>query len=366
MSKYISRELKAWGQNLILEELSDLDLSIMKLGKTTNRHGVLNIEFRVKSPITNADDQLSLLKELKERLGIILTEKELTKNKLSPNSGRYSSIAFKKDGELVDLVVATGANRGETFEKQLLQDLQKFHMEGISTGMVDDLLLQLEKVDDTFKIGDIKRISGGAGGRRYRAHLPPEDHGPIIADIIIETTDGEERYLSVKNPRGNTLANLGGTRAAFHDDTFALRKSQQLTRLLTDLGVNLTWLSQGLRAYRDDKVVPFNAKIATNNQVDPRSNAWKFFVRAWGYNYFYVRQVGDGFKIFHVNKDGLSSSLLKNLRVDLIYYPSKDSKQLSVHLSSDGADYKLEVRNPHGPGQIIPTDTKLVIKRLKV
>jgi hypothetical protein len=363
MSNRIPRELKSWGELLVQNHLSSFNLSIMKLTKTKNKFGVFNVELRVKPDDTSSPE---ILEELQVRLSELLNER-VVRNKVSPNSGKYSSLSFKKDGELVDLIVAKGANKGEAFEKELLADLQRFHMEGVSTGMVDDLMLQMQKVDPDFKVKNIERISsGGHAGARARFHLPPDQHGKIIADIVIEMNDGTERYLSVKNINGKTLANItSGVRASFDDTTFKMDGNTEFSKVLKSLGVDLTKVSKGLTAYSQRKHVLFDPKPEVSVKVTKGSSAWKFIEKAWGYNYFYVRQQGEGFKILNIDKTKLHGDLIKGLEVTRIYYPYKESKQLTVHISSAGAEYALEVRNPHGPGSIVPTDAKLALKRLK-
>ena len=60
-----------------------------------------------------------------------------------------------------------------------------------------------------------------------------------------------------------------------------------------------------------------------------------------------------------IDADYLDNSLLKNLTVTKIRYPSKSTKQISIFLESDEKRYLVEFRNSQG--KVIPKEMKFSV-----
>ena len=86
----------------------------------------------------------------------------------------------------------------------------------------------------------------------------------------------------------------------------------------------------------------------------------KIFNRAWGMNYFYVRRMTTGWKVFWLGKTKLDK-LSQNIRIDDIRYPSKKSKQITILCSNRVENYIIELRNSKA-GEY-PNDTKFKVKK---
>jgi len=357
----ISPEEAAKADKILAGVAKKLDVVKMKAGESTNKFGDKNIEIRIKPSLPDQDRD-TILKALEKFLKSLKTVEKVKYHKISPNSGKFSSVSFTIGDRPYDIVVAAGANKGEKFENELLQTLVNYHVGGMSDESLESLLIQMEEADPGFKRGNIKKIEGRTGATK-RVHLDPSKHGEVIADIIITMKDDTKKYLSIKNKVGATFANIGYVSKAF-DSNFKLDTSSDIGKILLDAGFNNINIQKGFQAYVDQTPVKFKVKQNPVVEVNKGSPLYKFLEHAWGYNYFYVKEHGKGFKVFKIDKKSLHNVLLDELIIYEINYPFKDSKQISIKFGNAFAEYKLEIRNPHGPGKVKPSDAKIKLTKI--
>lgn len=303
------------------------------------------------------DQIMQLLKSAK---GKQFDVTEVQQNQKSRNSSKYSSVSFNSGGFDFDIVVAFGANKGESFEKDLLLKMDNL-VAGIDDSEEAKLAFQaLERVDPIFKMSNILGVSARSGSTQRSGDMTPEEAGRIIADVVVDLKKGGKKYISVKNKRGTTVAQFGISKA-FSDDLKVNQDSAEWKTWLKPFGLSVSRIEEGLVAARDGKKVTWPDVEVTTIPIKTSSPIYKIMEKMWGSNYYYLRQTTDGFKALKIDKEYVDSQLLSGLKITEIRYPCKERKQINIYLESDSMRFKLEARNPRGKGDVRPTQIQLTI-----
>ena len=350
-----------------LSSLTGLEEMRAARGKDFSKTGMTQI--RLKPPAVGADVS-ALIKQVQAALskmkkqGLEISDIQFNKN--STHSGKFSSVSFKMGDTYYDIVIARGANRGESFEKELLLKLDNL-VTGIST---DDeeahhALSALQKIDPDFSIDNIKSITPRTGSTSRSAATTAEEMGAIIADIIVTLKNGGRRYISVKNRDGDTVAQFGVS-DAFTDSLDVNTSSQAWKVWLAPLKLDAAKIAEGLRAARDGTELEWDDIVRPNEPIEADEPIVKILKQMFGGGYYYLRQKKDGFFATKIDDDYLSTHLLKNLKISEIRYPSAARKQLTIFLHSDAGTFKLELRNPSGGGRqnVKPTQLQLRVQKM--
>lgn len=350
-----------------LSALTGLEEMRAARAKDFSQTGMLQI--RLKPPASDADVGVLIkkvqaaLSEMKKS-GLEISDIQFNKN--STHSGKFSSVSFKMGGATYDIVIARGANRGESFEKELLLKLDNL-VTGIST---DDeeahhALSALQKIDPDFSIENIKSIAPRTGSTSRSAVTSPEELGAIIADIVVTLKNGGRRYISVKNRDGETVAQFGVS-DAFTDSLDVNTSSAAWKTWLAPLKLDAAKIAEGLRAARDGTELEWDDIVRPDEPIKASEPIVKILKQMFGSGYYYLRQKKDGFFATKIDDDYLSNHLLKNLKISEIRYPSAARKQLTIFLHSDAGTFTLELRNPSGGGRrnVKPTQLQLRIQKM--
>jgi hypothetical protein len=301
------------------------------------------------------------LKKNQKKLGI----KRVQINPRSFNSGKYSSVSFEYSGIDFDVVVAAGANKGENFEKELLLKMDNLVAGVEGSTEAEKAFAALLKVDKTFKIANIETVVPRSGGTGRSGDMSPEEIGKTIADIIVKMKKGPDRYISVKNRKGSTLAQFGVSKA-FNDDLSINTAAAEWKHWLQPFGLDPKKVQDGLIAASTGIQQPWSDVETPNQVLKPGSPAYKVIEKMWGSNYYYLRETADGFKAFHITPEFVRDVLMKGLKITEVRYPSPARKQINIYLENEAARYKLEVRNPRGKGEVRPTQIQLTLQRSEV
>lgn len=305
------------------------------------------------------DIEQLLKTEQAKNLGI----SEVQINQRSRNSGKYSSVSFhQKDGIDYDVVIAHGANRGEEFEKNLLLKMDNLVAGVDSTEEARAAFAALEKIDPEFKLENIAGVSARHGSVQRSGDLSPEETGKIIADIVVELKNGDKKYISVKNKEGSTVAQFGISKA-FSDDLKVNTASQEWKNWIEPFGLSAAKIEEGLQAAQAGTDLDWSDIDKTEVHLDKNSAVHKIMQKLWGANYYYLRESNHGFKALKIDTDFVKNTLLSNLRVTEVRYPSRARKQITIYLQSDSMKFKIEIRNPRGKGSARPTQIQLVIMK---
>ncbi len=348
-----------------LKKVGLVRLPSKKIGEVTKRDGSdeKNIMIRVKpedEKNADLDSKKEIMSEITKILKKIPSIKNIKMNEKSPNSSKFPSVSFTHEKRAYDIVIATGGNAGEKYEKDLLVGLMIHHLEGITDEYLEELEIQMEELDPTFKSADVIKPRSREGSTK-RSDVNPGDIGPIIADIVFEMKDGSERYVSVKNKKGATFANLGGVGPAFSHD-YTVDKSSEIGKLLLSAGFDLEKIKEGLKAYDTGKKIKFEDVIDKDKPITITSPLYKFLLKSWGWGYFYVRELKPGFKVKYISEELVKDVLLSGLYITQIRYPSNTSKQISVKFGNELISYSLELRN--SAGLVRPNDAKVKIIKM--
>lgn len=322
-------------------------------------------QIRVK-PRDKATELETILTNLEKFLTSAKAKKmgisEVQVNQNSRNSSKYSSVSFSFGGNDYDIVVAKGGNKGENFEKKLLLDMNNLAAGIDSSDEATAAFAALQKVDPVFKLSNIASVSPRTGTTQRSGSMSPEETGKIIADIIVKLKKGGERYISVKNKDGSTLAQFGLSKA-FKDDLSVDTKSEEWKSWIEPFGLDPKKIEEGLKSARDGTELPFPDIEKMDDKVKKTSQVYKIMQKMWGANYYYLRETKGGFKAFKVDSDFVDNELLKNLKVTEVRYPGPSRKQITMYLESDSMKYKVEFRNPRGRGSVKPTQIQLIIMK---
>jgi hypothetical protein len=347
---------------------SHLPVEEMTANKGKGYDDTLSYQIRIKPQDKDTpleDIQLQLEKLLKSAKGKKLGISDVQVNDRSPNSGKFSSVSCKlMDGEY-DIVIAAGANKGEDFEKSLLVTLDN-HVQGIETSELAEKALQaLQGVDPVFRTKNIKSVVARSGSTKRSGDMSPEETGKIIADIIFVMKNGDKKYVSLKNENGATVAQFG-LAGAFNKDLTVDTSSTEWKTLLAPFQLDPKKIHIGLLAARDQTEVPFEEIETLSRKVKTGSPISTLMQKMWGSGYYYLREKKGGFTAMKIDSDYINNSVLKDLTITEIRYPSSARKQISIYLHSDAMKFKLEVRNPKGKGDVRPSQIQLsVMKTLK-
>lgn len=342
----------------------NMDVTEMRTnrGKDFTTTNFYQIRVKPNDKETELEDILTKLQKLLKTNAKKLGLSEIQINQKSRNSSKYSSVSFKYKGTDFDIVVAKGGNKGEDFEKELLLKMDNL-VAGIDNSKeANAAFTALEKCDSAFKMKNIVSVRARSGSTQRSGDMSPEDTGKIIADIIIELKNGDEKYVSVKNKDGKTVAQFGLSKA-FTDDLKVDTSSPEWKQWLQPFGIDPKKLEAGLIAARDGTELDFPDIETQDKKVKENAPIHKIMQKMWGANYYYLRQSGSEFKALKIDKDYVNNDLLKNLKVTEIRYPSSARKQINIYLHSDSMTFKLEVRNPRGKGSVKPTQIQLTVMK---
>lgn len=293
-----------------------------------------------------------------KKLGV----KSVIVNPVSVNSSKYSSVSFTSEGADYDVVVAKGGNGGENFEKDLLVKMDNLVGEIESTEEAQQAFTALAKVDPIFKMSNIASVKARSGKTARSGDISPEEAGKIIGDIIVVLKNGDEKYISVKNSEGKTVAQFGISKA-FNEDLEVDTSSSEWKTWLAPFGLEPAKITAGLEAAQSGEDLDFDDVVSMNKKVKQDSPIHRIMQKMWGLDYYYLRHTGKDFKAIKIDKDYVDNALLKDMVVTEIRYPSKDRKQINIYLHSVTMKFKLEVRNPRGKGSVRPTQIQLTVMK---
>jgi hypothetical protein len=271
--------------------------------------------------------------ELKKVGGI----REVKFNTISPNSSKFPSYSFKFDGKLFDIVIARGANKGENFETQTVTNLGKFFL-GSSDKTLSELIELMNKENKDFAGVEIVSVKQRTGSTKKEG-VPIERLGEIIGDIVLVDSMQNQWFISLKDKNGNTFSSYSGAATIF-DANGTLQPKSIGAEFLRSFGVDLNKVQAGFDERKNKNIIRNKLPITKENKAELK----KIFERAWGMNYFYVRKMTSGWKVFWLDRKKLDE-LTSNIRVTEIKYPSKKSKQISIKCEIGKQKYLVEIRN---------------------
>lgn len=279
----------------------------------------------------------------------------------SNNSGKYSSVSTDYRMMSIDIVIARGANKGEDFESEVINDFQRLAALPVGNSIYAnnkyvELLRKLEKAHPDFKANEFRTVSKGFKGKdTFRRGKSPKEIGMIVGDMVITDTAGNRWSISLKNETGFTIANMGisPSNDQFFDARGELLFNSYGATILKAFGVDMNRVQAGFDV-KANKAASLTSDIYTSNKTSISKEASKhplkkIFEEAWGSDYFYVRKATNEWKVMWIDKVVLEK-LTGNLRInhDMIRYPGKERKQVTIYAENSHIKYVIEIRNTSG------------------
>ena len=312
-------------------------------------------EFRLQLINKQQDTSDNLIKNLGNILkGASKDVLNVRYHSISPNSSKFPSYSFDFKGQNFDLVIGRGANKGENFESKTVADLgQYFKVKSPSPEMVD-LVAKLDESNKVFRDREIASVRQRTGSTKKEG-IPIENLGAIIGDIILTDTTKKDWYISLKDVNGATFSSYSGAASLFNAKGDLQPKSPG-AEFLNAFGVDLNIVQAGFDAR--NKLPSFGRPKFPVKRADTAAIK-AIFERAWGMNYFYVRRMPTGWKVFWLDRNKLDK-LAGNIKIYEIKYPSATSKQISIICGNNEQSYLIELRNSKA-GEY-PNDTKFKVR----
>ena len=308
-------------------------------------------EYRLHLIIKTNDTSDKLIAALKNIIvnsfGIKTTD--ITFNAISPNSSKFPSYSFTYNNQKYDLVIARGANKGENFEVQTVTNLSNAFGRTNTDANFLQLIKQLNEANSDFAGVEIKLVTQRTGSTK-KTGVRIEDLDAVIGDIILKDTNNKNWYVSLKDTNGKTLSAFPGGGSLFKEGN--LIADSEGAKFLNMFGVDLNLVQQGFDLRNKIKTIrkriPIARVIAANFK--------KIFEVAWGMNYFYVRRLSVGWKVFFINRTKLDK-LTSNITVTKIKYPDLNTKTITIFCGNAEQKYDIQIRNSAG-GEY-PNDIKI-------
>lgn len=321
-----------------------------KPGKNIKSHREYRLQLIEKSNDTS--------KQLIDGLGQILrtASKDISAikyNAVSPNSSKFPSYGFKFEGQDFDLVIGRGANRGENFETQTVADLAAAFKSTKTSAEFKSLIDKLNSENKDFASREVASVKQRTGSTKKEG-IPIENLGAIIGDIVMKDTTGHDWFISLKDTNGATFSSYSGAATLFNNNG-DLQPNSAGAEFLEAFGVDLNKVQEGFDLRNKKKALRKKIPVKPINQNKIKA----IFERAWGMNYFYVRKLVGGWKVFWLDRAYLTK-LISNMRVTEVRYPTEKSKQISILCENSTQKYIIEFRNSKA-GEY-PNDIKFKVR----
>jgi hypothetical protein len=279
--------------------------------------------------------------------------KNIKFNTVSPNSSKFPSYSFDFSGQNFDLVIGRGANKGENFETKTVADLASAFSTrkgGTEFGKLIDQMNSSNKGFASVEIVSVKQRTGST----KKEGVPIEKLGAIIGDIVLKDSTNHEWFISLKDVNGATFSSYSGAASLFNADG-DIQPNSPGADFLNAFGADLNKVQEGFDIRNKKKKLRKTIPVKKSNPAEIK----KIFERAWGMNYFYVRKLSSGWKVFWIDRAKLNK-LTSNIKVTEIRYPNEKSKQISIFCENGEQSYLIELRNSKA-GEY-PNDTKFKVR----
>jgi hypothetical protein len=311
-------------------------------------------EYRLQLINKNLDTSEKLISGLGSILQTASKDISLVRyNTISPNSSKFPSYSFKYEGQNFDLVIGRGANKGENFETNTVTGLASAFSKRKSSSEYSDVITQLTEANKEFASVEIKSVTQRKGSTKKEG-VAIEKLGAIIGDIVLTDTTNNNWYVSLKDVNGDTFSSYSGAASLF-DMKGELQPKSAGAEFLNAFGVDLNEIQAGFDLRNNKKVIRKKIKVEKANQQEIK----KIFERAWGMNYYYVRKMPNGWKVFWMDRKKLND-FAGNITVTDIRYPTLKSKQITIYCGNKYQSYIIELRNSKA-GEY-PNDTKFKVR----
>ena len=321
----------------------------------------MNRSSRVGNPNKVSAEQFeALIQKLYPDANIKVIPPKTGINQKPYGSSKFPMYSFDTEFGPVGVILAYGANKGETYEKDFVEKLKQNagkKIENIEDEEAKQLFEYLEINPESIKPEDIEG-TGKVDTKRTPSLEEPEDIGTKIADIIIKTNN-QEYKISLKDPKGDYVYNGGnlkfikqGQDKNIYFDEKSFIDDDSLTKKIVEItGVNPEKIANGLENYVKQEGEPSSWEEITDYDGQKIIN---FLRSSYGYGYYYVRQIRPGeLYIKDINKKEDIDELIGEVTSVRVKYPSVASKSCEVRVTTNSAEggetiYQIDMRNAAG------------------
>lgn len=320
-----------------------------------------------------SDIFLDLLSKLYPEADIKIIPPKVSPNIGNKGSSKFPMYVFNTEYGEVGVILASGANKGEQYEKDFYESMLR--NTGKSIKQIDNPeLVQLYKtlgIDPSALSEKDINNTGKGNNKRQLSFKGPEDVGKIIADITINNS-GDEIYLSIKDPKGTGIYNGGNVKfikqnkednTVYFDEDAFINDTSVTKEIFSSIGIDPQKIVNGLNDYINKEGLPSQREQITDYDDTQLHN---LLASSYGYGYWYVRQTKPGeLKIVNIESPEDAYEIVGDIQSVEIKYPSINSKSTEIKIKTSSQlmgdnIYQIDIRN--SSGGIIPG---LKVKTLK-
>lgn len=285
-------------------------------------------------------------------------------------SGRFMTYVISAGGTKHNVIFTSGRNVGQQFEDQIskeAQDMVKGKISPRLMSLLDEMNIDPKDIKDT-------KQTGGSNSKRPISN-EIKNVGSIISDLTLVLKNGDNVFISLKNPAGNTFANTGYA-GGFIETTdkkgnpVIKSGSHPTDQFLIALGVNKNLAAKGFTNYLNGNKTPvakpvkrISAKdIETVEAMEPVGSqdyekVQRYLASGYGYGYWYARDMGDGkWHLEDIIDENAALDLVGQIKRIDISYPGV-SKQISCNILTTKGKFIVEVRNTQG--DVVPNQVNI-------
>lgn len=296
--------------------------------------------------------------------------KVIPKSEPGSRSGTFSTyIVTSEDDKKYPIVFSRGKNKGQEFETQLAKEADLLMNKIISPTILS--LCNAIKIDIT-NIKNVKHV--GRSKQLRPLSIDITDVGSKIADLVFELKEKDEKvansedgmavYISIKNIKGTTFANMGYAGGFIKNvdengDPVVLSNVHISDDFLNALGVDKQLAAKGFTNILRGKLEPIVEPLKRLSKKNPRPDVppsgtqdyekvQTYLASAYGFGYWYARNMGNDSWIVKKIKDAADAlSLVGTIsRID-VSYPGV-TKQITCNIKTTTGRYIVEIRNTQG------------------
>ena len=270
-------------------------------------------------------------------------------------SGKFPTYVITGPDVVLGVVITGGRNKGQTFEDEIAKEAQRVKRSNISHRhrRGNERFSSLLKAMKINKSDVIDVTQSGKSSSSGRMSLGNTNVGQLVADLTITLKSGTRKLVSLKNPTGLTVANLGFAGGFIIDDNVI--KPSNATgvgdKILRDLGVDKFKIANGLMS----NLTNANATETINPDSTQATSIRDFLKKAYGYGYVYARLKSDNsWDVQDFEKPEDLEKYIGEIETVVIKYPVT-TKQTSCLVTTSNHSFKIEIRNTKGgrlPNQI--------------
>jgi hypothetical protein len=330
----------------------------LKLG--SDKRGAIRLQ-----PVTKVEDEKEFKSEfLKTLKDINLVVVSTIKSGPDAPSSKFDSYVVKSGNNEFVITLGGGANKGQSFEREILKSLQEYFE---SDGELEKppILSQLEDALDV----EFVELGSDSFDRLVRRPLTlkgANNRGKEIADLTLIDDGGNPYYISLKNKNGKTVSNGGASGMfALKDDKveFVNKEREGIGgELFKAAAANIDYIERGLTDYYNKEESPeiLKKSIDVTDDVD-MSKIEKLIMSAFDYGYIYVKEkTSKSFEIADLDdKEKLKEFIgdIESVGIKYPYYEDeiRSRKDVTIVITTSTGVYSFQVRNASGgmiPNQI--------------